>query len=189
MDATTMGRADMRSKAIALEDDLARRIAGGDAHALEQAYDAYSAAVFRHALAILGCAADAEDVLQEVFLKLAKRRGGTIANLRAYLFAAARNEAYSLLRRCRRERVGLEPDAVWSPERAEQMDPAEACALSRALNGLPPEQREVVVLKVYEQLTFEEIGELLHAPMNTVASRYRYALQKMRCALVEANHD
>jgi RNA polymerase sigma-70 factor (ECF subfamily) len=52
-----------------------------------------------------------------------------------------------------------------------------------ALQALPEEQREVVVLKVYDQLTFAEIGRTVRASVNTVASRYRYGLQKLRKVL------
>jgi RNA polymerase sigma-70 factor (ECF subfamily) len=58
-------------------------------------------------------------------------------------------------------------------------------AVRQALAALPPEQREVVRLKVYEQLTFAEISRSVRASVNTVASRYRYALEKLRKALGE----
>src|SRR5262249_39245031 len=82
---------------------LAARISDGDPAALEALYDAYAGAVYRQALAIVGGASDAEDVLQDVFLKLVRRRGGPIQDVRAYLFTAARHQAYSTLRQRRRE--------------------------------------------------------------------------------------
>src|SRR5688500_1756974 len=83
--------------------ELADRIEAGDAAALEELYDTYAAAVYRQALGVLGCAADAEDVVQDVFLKLVRRRGGPVRELKAYLLTAARHQATSGLRRRQRE--------------------------------------------------------------------------------------
>jgi DNA-directed RNA polymerase specialized sigma24 family protein len=55
----------------------------------------------------------------------------------------------------------------------------------RCLAGLPSEQREVIVLKIWHHCTFEQIGALLEASPNTVAGRYRYGLQKLRACLSE----
>jgi RNA polymerase sigma-70 factor (ECF subfamily) len=171
---------------------LAERIAGGDSEApgaaLEELYDAYAGAVYRQALSLLGSRADAEDVVQEVFLKLVRRRGGPIWEPKAYLLTAARHEACSSLRRRRREaptddiEVGLAGLPVPFDSRNHAVEVREALA------ALPVEQREVVVLKVYEQRTFEEIGQMLKTSINTVASRYRYALKKLRQALGDSAH-
>lgn len=59
-------------------------------------------------------------------------------------------------------------------------DPDSRLALEQALRLLPPEQREVIHLKVYEGLTFQEIAALIDESINTVASRYRYAMDKLR---------
>src|SRR2546426_706936 len=92
---------------------LCERIEAGDVGALEELYDGYAGVVYRQALALLGSTADAEDVLQDVFLKLAGRRGAPIRDLKAYLCTAARHEAYSALRRRQREcAVGDEEGAV-----------------------------------------------------------------------------
>jgi RNA polymerase sigma-70 factor (ECF subfamily) len=167
---------------------LARRIDAGDMDALEETYDVYAAAVYRQALAILGAPSDAEDALQEVFLKLVKRRGGEIRDLRSYLLTAARHEAYTLLRRRKRESVGYEADVALSEEPGRSRSFLEAEIARNALLRLPPEQREVVNLKVYEQMTFQEIARIVKASANTVASRYRYAMKKLREALGDAAH-
>ena len=56
-------------------------------------------------------------------------------------------------------------------------------SLSAALQGLPVKQREVVVLKIYESMTFEEIGSMLRISVNTAASRYRYGIERLRKTL------
>jgi RNA polymerase sigma-70 factor (ECF subfamily) len=160
---------------------LAARIGAGDATALEAVYDAYAGAVYRHALAIVGCASDAEDVLQDVFVHLVRRRGRPIEDLRAYLLAAARHQAFSVLRRRRRVDLGYDGDLPVRPSGAPE--PGDMAAVREALAALPAEQREVVVLKVYGQLTFAEIGRAVKASANTVASRYRYGVKKLREAL------
>ena len=66
----------MNEERTRLDRRLADRIAAGKSAALEAVYDAYSGAIYRQALSILGCRADAEDVVQDVFLKLVRRRGG-----------------------------------------------------------------------------------------------------------------
>jgi RNA polymerase sigma-70 factor, ECF subfamily len=171
----------------ARDQRLTERIARGDAAALEEVYDAYAVAIYRQALGLLSSAADAEDVVQEVFLKLVRRRGGPILELRAYLLTAARHEACSSLRRRQREAPadGVEAELTEALPRGSGTDPA---AIRDALALLPAEQREVVILKVYEQRTFEEIGRMLKTSMNTVASRYRYALKKLRQALGDSAH-
>jgi DNA-directed RNA polymerase specialized sigma24 family protein len=67
-------------------------------------------------------------------------------------------------------------------ERAPEEPPAERAAM-RCLARLPVEQREVIVLKVWHERTFQEIGELLSISPNTVAGRYRYGLQKLKACL------
>jgi RNA polymerase sigma-70 factor (ECF subfamily) len=97
-----------------------------------------------------------------------------------YLHRAVRNECYSVLRRRRRARTGA-ADALLLESVAGQPDrPDERLAVEQAIRALPPEQREVVHLKVFEGWTFQEIADLAGESINTVASRYRYALDKMR---------
>ena len=59
----------------------------------------------------------------------------------------------------------------------------------KCLQKLPPEQREVIVLKIWHEHTFEEIGELLETSPNTVAGRYRYGMEKLRTCLKEQNYE
>jgi len=168
---------------------LAERISAGDAGALEALYDAHAAAVYRQALFLLGCPADAEDVVQEVFLNLVRRRGLPITDVKAYLLTAARNQACTLLRQRRREE---ERQPLLAERPVGSDDPAQAGdrhAVRQALLALPAEQRQVVMLRIYEQLTFEEIGRAVKASLNTVASRYRYALKKLRQALGDSSHE
>ena len=134
--------------------------------------------LYRYALMILADRGDAEDVLQQVFTAvLTKTSLPEIADTRAYFRTAVRNAAYSLLRQRRSARAAeellLEPVVPGC-------SPAEQAALEQALRALPPEQREVVHLHIYEGMTFHEVADATEESINTVAARYRYALQRMR---------
>jgi RNA polymerase sigma-70 factor (ECF subfamily) len=166
-----------------LDRRLADRIAAGDPAALEAVYDAYSGAIYRQALSILECRADAEDVVQDVFLKLVRRRGGPILDLKAYLLTAARHQACSSLRRSAPIDLMADPELLSRPVERGAEPRLDRQEIQDALEALPDDQREVVVLKVYEQMTFEEISRRVRASANTVASRYRYALKKLRRTL------
>jgi len=151
---------------------------------LGRLYDEHAAAVYRLLLAMLGSPEDAQDALSEVFLKTSRLGPKRIRNPRAYLLAAARHHAISMLRQRRRE-ISVNPSDVRFFDTG-GLDPERVILAGRieaALRELPPEQREVVVLKVYEGLTFAEIAAITHTRANTVASRYRYAVERLRRAL------
>jgi RNA polymerase sigma-70 factor (ECF subfamily) len=158
---------------------------------LERTYDTFGAKLYHYLLGILRSAADAEDALQTVFVKLAQReRDDEIDDLTSYLFSAARNEAIRIRGRKRPnvetpeeapDRRPLPPELLQATEDRE----VDRRRLEAALAGLPEEQREVVLLKVWEGLTFREIAQVLGVPQDTAASRYRYALEKLKTTLGE----
>lgn len=150
---------------------------------LEELYDEYAHSLFRYTLALTGSQDDAEDAVQEVLIRLARQRNlRHIKNLRAYLFTAARNAAYSILRSRQRRGEVEEPfgeDLVLEESGCKH----ESLALRQALSQLPVDQREVLVLKVFDGMTFAEIAVTTGVKVNTVASRYRYAIERLRGAL------
>jgi RNA polymerase sigma-70 factor (ECF subfamily) len=161
----------------------------GDATSgLEEVYDAHVGWMYRHALMVLCDHAAAEDVVQQVFVKLARVNLGLVGDVPAYLRRVVRGECFRLLKREQRQRELamarplLEAVQPVSPEEKEQGQ-----QLEQALWRLPVEQREVMYLKVYEDLTFAQIGEVVGVSMNTAASRYRYAIQKLQSLLAEVN--
>jgi RNA polymerase sigma-70 factor, ECF subfamily len=160
-----------------------RRDASGDR--LADLYDRFAGTLFRHAAMLLADRTAAADVIQSVFLKLAKSGSGRDVESLAYLRRAVRNECFSVMRSRRRD-VAIAVDAALL-ERVEGADdrPAERLALEQALGQLPAEQREVVHLKVWEGMTFQEIADLTGESLNTAASRYRYATEKLRIILGE----
>lgn len=154
-------------------------------------YDAHGLGVFGYVHAILADRAEAEDVVQEVFLRaLARSRWWFgLRNPAGYLYRAARNEALSRLRK-RTVRARAAAELIYSAElfatiEGSQESAEEAARVNAALLSLPVEQREVVVLKVYQNMTFKEIARVTGASQNTAASRYRYALAKLKEILEE----
>ena len=129
-------------------------------------------------------AADAEDIVQEAFIKF-WRRNHKIEN-RALLYAAVRSIALDFIRRdsrrARREASAVgETEEFVEPEFEFEDDTQRA--LAEAINYLPCEQREVLVMKIWNELTFAEIADALGISQNTAASRYRYALAALRNSL------
>ncbi|MBI2264927.1 MAG: RNA polymerase sigma factor [Armatimonadetes bacterium] len=149
-------------------------------------FELYAEPLFRYALILIRRADDAEEILQRFFLRLIRNRNllQSVRNIKAYLYKSLRNEALNFIRESREE-CTLPDHLLEVPSKAQER--AQAAEIEEALGKLPQEQREIIVLKVYENLKFREIGELLEIPQDTAASRYRYALEKLRKAL-EVRH-
>jgi len=126
-------------------------------------------------------AADAEDAVQEAFVRF-WRREHNISN-RPLLYAAVRSAALDLIRRdqrrARREAEAAADASAFGSWEIEDGDDARR-HLAAAVDDLPREQREVLVLKIWNELTFAEIAEALTISPNTAASRYRYALTALK---------
>ena len=125
--------------------------------------------------------ADAEDIVQEAFVKF-WRRNHNVQN-RPLLYATVRSIALDLIRRDSR-RARREAEAFSGAEQAvePQFETADESQrlLGSAVDRLPREQREVLVMKIWNDLTFAEIGQTLNISQNTAASRYRYALTALK---------
>lgn len=126
-------------------------------------------------------AADAEDIVQEAFVRF-WRKQHSIQN-RALLFATVRSIALDLLRRdtrrARREATAV-ADLEQSTEPQFDFGDDNQQQLAIAIDRLPHEQREVLVMKIWNELTFADIGSVLGISQNTAASRYRYALAGLK---------
>jgi len=153
---------------------------------LERLYDDHAQAVFAFLLNLTRHEADTRDLLQELFIKLARRPQllGSVREPRAFLLRLAHNLAIDAMRRRGtrekfHEQAAAESVSVFAPT-ADPDEQALREALSEAMGELPAEQRAVVHLKLWEGLTFEAIAEMLDLPPNTAASRYRYGLDKLR---------
>ena len=177
------------------------RMAGGDAAALAEFYDRHARPVYSLALRILQDAAEAEDIVQEVFAqawrqasKYDARRGAPAA----WLLTMTRSRAIDRLRarRVRPELTGG-PPTVDGRARQDYPDVADSGALPdaqllsaeqvarvrKALSDLPMLQRVALELAFYEGLTHVEIAERLEQPLGTVKTRIRVAMLRLREAL------
>ena len=146
----------------------------------ERLYEAQATQLLLYGRALGLSHSEAEDVLQDTFVALMRLDAEPEKPIN-YCIRAFRNRALnyhrSLWRRLARE---LESKAWF--DRALQESAAEQAAM-RCLAQLPSEQREVIVLKIWQQLTFEAIADLLEISPNTAAGRYRYGMQKIRACL------
>jgi RNA polymerase sigma-70 factor (ECF subfamily) len=124
--------------------------------------------------------AEAEDVLQETFSALIEKEIAP-EQPEHYVVRAYRNRVLNFRRGLWR-RIRREFESVSWFERADSPDPKEELAM-KCLRDLPAEQREVIVLKIWHEHTYEEIGALLEISPNTAAGRYRYGLQKLKTCL------
>lgn len=157
-----------------------------DPAALELIYDGFGRRLYGYLLSILCSEEQAEEVPQDLFVAIAEKRHriARAGNLTGYLFAMARNCAMDFLRHERRERredgIGDRESFLVAAGPAQGTTDGEAAKVSHALRALPVEQREVICMKLFEELTFNEIAQTLGLSLNTVASRYRYGMEKLR---------
>ncbi|HEV7404245.1 MAG TPA: sigma-70 family RNA polymerase sigma factor [Chthoniobacteraceae bacterium] len=152
---------------------------------LARLYDAHADALFGFLLNLTREEADSRDALQEVFVKLARRPEllDGVRDERGFLLRLAHHAALDLFRR-KETRTRHETRFAAEAPLFEAGGPGDESAfreaVSTALAEVPEEQRAVVHLKLWEGLTFEAIAEVLGLSPNTAASRYRYALDKLR---------
>lgn len=166
------------------------RFKRGNADALCRIYEKYKDNLLKLATALVNETSVAEDIVQDFFVSFAQsaerlKLGG---NLKSYLATCVANRARNWNhRRQRRETTGLnEPELfVSNSKRPEQwiICSEQFRKLNEALAQLPYKQREVIVLHIQGEMGFKEIAESQDVSINTVQSRYRYGLDKLRAIL------
>ena len=165
----------------------------GDTAAFEILLKRYEKGIFSFALRHLGSPMQAEEVTQESFLRVirAASRYKPRSSFRNYLYQVARNLCFDLHRKKgrRMEEVGQDSSPGASLDRVPNGNPGPESnvdalelrsALQRALLSLPPEQREVVLLKEVEDMKLQDVARITGTNLNTVKSRLRYALFSLR---------
>jgi RNA polymerase sigma-70 factor (ECF subfamily) len=159
-------------------------------------YDAHAPVLFRFLIRLTGDEAVVKDILQDVFIRLAREPDllRDVAAPRSYLFRMAHRLTIDHARREEAQaryaqRAQDEGEQAVAPPPSDSDVDWRRNRLSGALAALPTDQRAVVLLKVWEGLTFAEIGETLEISPDTAASRYRYALNKLRDALRPLQED
>lgn len=153
-----------------------------DPTALDIIYDSLGQRIYHYVLGLLGSEPEAQDVIQELFIRLAKKRRHLlkVENMVGYLFAMARNLSRDALNKREQQTVNIDDYLNVLVSDTEKPDQSENGAeVFRALLALPFKQREVVNMKCLEAMTFEEIAKAQNISFNTAASRYRYAVAKL----------
>lgn len=155
--------------------ELARRGVG----ALGELFDLAAPRSVRYARSLTRNAEDAEDALQAAMVRVAlnPRLLAEAWHPWAYFLRILRNEALKITQRKRAALVMSLVAEAWSEDSLDELDSRQF--VRQALQKLPSSQAEVVVLKIWEGMTFAEIADVLGESPNTAASRYRYALQKL----------
>ena len=176
------------------DEELISRFQDGDVYAFEQIVHRYKDPLVNFIYNYLGNRIDAEDVIQETFLRVFKNKHlyRNIAKFSTWIYTIASNLAKTELRRRRRRRIlslsqmGYEdkdydvPDTLGSPERIVGGE-MKGQMIRKEIEALPIKFREVVVLRDIQEFSYEEISKILNIPIGTVKSRVnrgRLRLQK-----------
>ena len=173
----------------AVEDtDLIARVRKGDIEGFNLLVSRWEKRVFNYLLRMVRRPDDALDLSQDVFLKAYQniRKLDDPARFGPWLYRIAHNEAYSLFRK-RRPETPIEETSVVERRAAPGFPVDLTLAVTTALDRLNPEQREAVVLKVYQGFKFEEMAEVTGCPVSTVKSRLYTALDLLKAELAPAN--
>ena len=184
------------------DEELMVGLAEGEIEALEQLYDRYSSLVFSVGVRVLNDRQLAEDVTQDVFLRVWRRPWSydpTRGRFRSWLMSVTRNRAIDERRRVVRRLRSEEPADDRAPElpaperfydpQLEAVLAEERRAVRQAMTRLPPVQREVIELSYFGGLAQIEIAERTGEPLGTVKTRIRLGMQKLREALKDLRSE
>ncbi|MHC4525182.1 MAG: RNA polymerase sigma factor [Planctomycetota bacterium] len=170
------------------EKKLIKQFNRGSKDALCQIYQQYKKDLYGFAISLLNDIHAAEDVVHDVFVSFAQKSGSytLTGTLRSYLLASVANRARDLYRLKSRKDVALEnavhgasmPQTEYSPEQYAIVT-EEYIVLQQTLLKIPYEQREVILLHLHHDMTFQEIASAQGVSINTIQSRYRYGLEKL----------
>lgn len=172
---------------------LLQEAAAGGGASYAALYDRYAEQVYNYCLRLTGSREDAADATQDAFVNVLGRLhkdDNPVLDFSSYLFAAARNESYALMRRRSRtllsdeppERAAYEADVETDPERAVLLHDSQEAV--RVANGkLPPRHREVLALREVGGRSYEEIGQIMGISENAAAQLIWRARAKFKGAL------
>lgn len=193
---------DARAWSDRSDEDLIGAIRSGASEPLGVLVARWERPLFRFVFRLLPSREEAQDICQETFLRVLRRadRFRTGSKFSTWMYHIALNLCRDHQRKRRRWGLlvvdgGVDEAGRTAPERAADRpwDPdddldrqARREAVGRALDAIPPEQREVLVLKEFEGLRFREIAEIVGCPESTIKSRMYYGLKGLRTALVRS---
>ena len=169
--------------------DLILKARGGNVDAYNLLVSRWEKRIFNYLLRITGNREDAMDLSQDAFLKAHQhlRKLDDVGRFGPWLFRIAHNEAYSLLRKPRAD--AEVKDTAEAPGWGRMLPIETSLAVERALDRLTPDQREAVLLKVYQGFKFEEIAEITDTPVSTIKSRVYTALELLKESLAPVRSE
>jgi RNA polymerase sigma-70 factor (ECF subfamily) len=186
----------METAAASSDEQIVARAQAGDAEAFGEIVRRWERRIFALSFGMLGREEDARDATQETFLAAFRNLRGFRgeAKVSSWLHRIAVNQCITRQRRAKvRGETALDDEA--EPDGASYFTPAHlsparmaesqerTLAVRRAVNALPPELRQVIVMKEFEELTFQEIASALELPLSTVKSRLYTALKQLQMRL------
>lgn len=155
---------------------LIAAVAAGDQDALARLYHETSAGVYAYAFSVLKNSQDAEDVLQDCFLRIQSSAGAYRSNGKpmAWILTITKNLCMDLLRKKKNTAaLSYDPGLSWA-------DPDDRIVVEACLQILTDEERQIVVLYAVSDIRHREVAEVMGLPLSTVLSKYRRALKKMK---------
>ena len=176
------------------DEELLARVVSGDINAFNIIVARYKDRLYNFAFRFVGDPDTAEDIVQETFLRAFKKRKEyrAIANFSTWIFTITGNLAKSELRRRKRWRFlsldwspagdgnGMElPDESYRPDRSTETVLVET-SIQEAMESLPPNYRQAVILRDIEGMSYQEIAKIAHCPLGTVKSRVNRARLKLQ---------
>ena len=180
------------------DEELVARSKTGDTESFNQLVKRWERPIFALAYRTLGREEDARDVTQETFLRAFRALGGFKgdAKFSSWLYRIALNLCRDWMRKDRRTPVVAVPEGVELEQLAGERGPTETVedlaaraelsrGVAKAMETLPAEQRESIILKEYHGLTFQEIADLMKCPLSTVKTRVYQGLSTLRKQLGE----
>lgn len=169
------------------DKELIRKVHNGNQDALNAVVCRYYDDIYRFCLYLTGQATDSYDITQEVFLRFIKymdsyRHG----NLKGYLLIIARNLCRDYFYH-RKETVCIEEAVSLGQEDGRLAGLEDSLLLYQALQQLPMKQREVVVMRIYQELPFHEIARIAGCNLSTAKSRFRLGIINLRKILEDTD--
>lgn len=161
------------------DKELIQKVHSGHKESLNLIIEKYYDEIYRFCVYLTGNENDSYDITQEVFLKFIRYVDTyQYKNLKGYLLIIARNLCYDHFRR-KKDTVQTEGTIEAGKEDAGLAVLENGMVLRQALQKITPEQREVIILRIYEELKFKEIARLLGCNISTVKSRYQWGIKKL----------
>ena len=164
------------------DEALVERFRGGDGRAFDELVRRYRRAIFHLALRYVKASADAEDVAQRAFVrafeKIERFRGD--AAFRTWLYRITVNLALNHLRDHARVSPTEIREEALAVEATEPRDDGEARRLRGAIERLPPKQRLVMELRIFEELSFREVAEVAECSEDSAKANYQHGLKRLR---------